>query len=71
MTRDTAINIIKRTIEQKYGRKTLSDICKIEGWSIFAVSRALNSSAGTIPKNLLEFAGLEMVKEPIYRRIEK
>jgi len=70
MTRDTAINIIKRTITQKYGREKLTTICEIEGWQAPEISRALSENeSATIPKKLLQFAGLESVKETIYRRV--
>ena len=72
MTRDTAINIIKRTITQKYGREKLTRICEIEGWQVPEISRALSENeTATIPKKLLQFAGLEMSKEITYRRKEK
>lgn len=69
MTRDTAINIIKRTITQKYGREKLTRICEIEGWQVPEISRALSDKeTATIPRKLLEFSGLEMVKELSYKR---
>ena len=72
MTRDTAINIIKRTITQKYGREKMTRICEIEGWLLPDISRLFSEkNTDIIPKKFLQFAGLESVKEITYRRKEK
>lgn len=68
MQRNEAIEKINQAIVTKYGREKLTRICEAEGWQVPEISRALRpNETATIPKKLLQFAGLEMVKEPDYR----
>jgi len=72
MTRNEAIKAINTAIIKKYGREKMSQVCEGEGWYEPEISRALNKKYTTsIPKKLLQFAGLEIVKEATYQRTEK
>lgn len=69
MQRSEAMALINEAILKKYKRATLSSICESEGWQVPEISRALNpKETATIPKKLLDFAGLEVIKEPVYRK---
>lgn len=70
MNRETAINVVKRAIAQKYG--TQKAAAKALGISELTISRVMTGYTQPISPELLEMAGLvAVVPETTYKRVGK